>query len=273
MAGQGATTRPPAVAGRFYPRDPAQLRSEVQDFLATSAPGPTIRPKALIAPHAGYVYSGKIAAAAFATLRNCAQTTTRVVLIGPAHYVRVRGIAAPTVQAFATPLGRVPVDAEGLRGIADLPFLTYADAPHAPEHALEVELPFLQTALAVFEVLPLVIGDANVSDVAQVLRRLWGGPETLIVVSSDLSHYHSYETARRLDLATATAIERGDWGGLGPDQTCGCVAVAGLLVEAGRRGLKAQRLALCNSGDTAGARDRVVGYGAWGFEKRTSGLG
>jgi MEMO1 family protein len=165
------------------------------------------------------------------------------------------------------------VDAEGLRGIADLPFLTYADAPHAPEHALEVELPFLQTALAVFEVLPLVIGDANVSDVAQVLRRLWGGPETLIVVSSDLSHYHGYETARRLDLATATAIERGDWGGLGPDQTCGCLAVAGLLVEAGRRGLKAQRLALCNSGDTAGARDRVVGYGAWSFEKRTSGLG
>ena len=148
----------------------------------------------------------------------CAQTTTRVVLIGPAHYVPVRGIAAPTVEAFATPLGRVPVDAKGLRGIADLPFLTYADAPHAPEHALEVELPFLQTALAVFEVLPLVVGDANPPDVAQILSRLWGGPETLIVVSSDLSHYHSYETARRLDLATATTIECGDGTGLGPDR-------------------------------------------------------
>ena len=131
-----------AVAGQFYPRDPAQLRSEVQDWVVRSSPGQTITPKALIAPHAGYVYSGKIAAAAFATLRHCAQTTTRVVLIGPAHYVRVRGIAVPTVQAFATPLGRVPLDAEGLRGIGDLPFLAYADEPHAPEHALEVELPF-----------------------------------------------------------------------------------------------------------------------------------
>ena len=177
----------------------------------------------------------------------------------------VRGIAAPTVEAFATPLGRVPVDAKGLRGIADLPFLTYADAPHAPEHALEVELPFLQTALAVFEVLPLVVGDANPPDVAQILSRLWGGPETRIVVSSDLSHYHSYETARRLDLATATTIECGDGTGLGPDQACGWLAVAGLLREAGRRGLKAQRLALCNSGDTAGARNQVVGYGAWAF--------
>ena len=265
MAAQAARIRPPAVAGHFYPRDPAQLRSEVQDLLGRSSPGPTITPKALIAPHAGYVYSGKIAAAAFATLRHCAQTTTRVVLIGPAHYVRVRGIAAPTVQAFATPLGRVPVDAKGLRGIADLPFLSYADAPHAPEHALEVELPFLQTAIAAFEMLPLIVGDASPSDVAQVLRRLWGGPETLIVVSSDLSHYHSYEIARRLDLATATAIERGDWARVGPDQACGCLAVAGLLVEAGRRGLKAQRLALCNSGDTAGGRNQVVGYGAWAF--------
>ena len=263
MAAQGAKTRPPAVAGHFYLRDPAELRSEVQDLLARSAPGPTITPKALIAPHAGYVYSGKIAAAAFATLRHSARTTTRVVLIGPAHYLRVRGIAAPTVQAFATPLGRVPVDAEGLRGIADLLFLTYADAPHAPEHALEVELPFLQTTLAAFEVSPLVVGDASPSDVAQVLSRLWGGPETLIVVSSDLSHCHSYETARRLDLATAASIERGDWAALGPDQACGWLAVAGLLVEAGRRGLKAQRLALCNSGDTAGPRDQVVGYGAW----------
>jgi MEMO1 family protein len=187
------------------------------------------------------------------------------VLIGPAHYVHVRGIAAPTVDDFESPLGRVPLDAEALSRIADLQFVIRADAPHAPEHALEVELPFLQTVLASFQVVPLVVGDAAPQDVAHVLRQLWGGSETLIVVSPDLSHYHGYETARRLDRATAAAIERGDWASLGPNEACGCLAVAGLLVEAERRGLKARQLSLCNSGDTAGSRDRVVGYGAWMF--------
>ena len=149
--------------------------------------------------------------------------------------------------------------------IDDFQFVARTNAPHAPEHALEVELPFLQTVLPSFQEVPLVVGDVAPQDVALVLARLWGGPETLIVVSSDLSHYHSYETARRLDLATAAAIERGDWSTLGPEQACGCLAVAGLLAEAQRRGLRAQRLELCNSGDTAGSRDRVVGYGAWMF--------
>ena len=220
-------------------------------------------PKALIAPHAGYVYSGRVAAAAFATLRNGAQGITRVVLIGPAHYVRVRGIAVAAVDAFETPLGRVPVDAEAVGMAADVRSVVRADAPHAPEHALEVELPFLQALLASFRVVPLVVGEAAPQDVAHVLRRLWGGPETLIVASSDLSHYHDYETARRLDAATAAAIEQGAWAGLGPEEACGYLAVAGLLAEAGRRGLAARRLALCNSGDTAGPRHRVVGYGAW----------
>jgi len=227
-------------------------------------PSSNVMPKALIAPHAGYVYSGRVAAAAFATLRDT-QMITRVVLIGPTHYVRVRGIAAPTVDAFETPLGHVPVDAEALSEIADLQFVIRADAPHAPEHALEVELPFLQAALGSFRVVPLLVGDAAPQDVADVLRRLWGGSETLIVVSSDLSHYHSYETARRLDLATAAAIEHRDWASLGPNQACGCLAVAGLLMEAKRHAFKARRLSLCNSGDTAGSRDRVVGYGAWMF--------
>ena len=170
--------------------------------------------------------------------RDSAQTITRVVLIGPAHYLHLHGIAAPTVDAFETPLGRVAIDLEALRKIADLPFVIRADAPHALEHALEVELPFLQTVLASFQVVPLVVGDAAPQDVAHVLRQLWGGPETLIVVSSDLSHYHSYETAQRLDLATAAAIERGDWASLGPNQACGCLPVAGLIVEAERRGLQ-----------------------------------
>ncbi|MGO9686897.1 MAG: AmmeMemoRadiSam system protein B [Beijerinckiaceae bacterium] len=262
---QSMTTRPAAVAGQFYAGDPDQLRTQILQLFADVEPSANVRPKALIAPHAGYVYSGRIAAAAFATLRDIAQTITRVVLIGPAHYLHVRGIAAPTVDAFETPLGRVPIDVEALHMIADLPSVIRADAPHAPEHALEVELPFLQTALGSFRVVPLLVGNAAPRDVADVLRRLWGGPETLIVVSSDLSHYHSYETARRLDLSTAAAIERGDWSSLGPNEACGCFAVAGLLMEAKRHGFKARRLSLCNSGDTAGSRDRVVGYGAWMF--------
>jgi hypothetical protein len=259
--------RPPAAAGLFYAAHPDRLQTTVSELLGEFAPSAKALPKALIAPHAGYVYSGRVAAEAFATLRASAQSIARVVLIGPAHFVAVRGIAAPTVDAFETPLGCVPVDRDALAAIADLPFVIAADAPHAPEHSLEVEIPFLQALLPNFAVVPLVIGDAAPRDVAEVLRRLWGGPETLIVVSSDLSHYHDYDTARRLDAATAAAIERGDWERLGPDQACGFLAVAGLLVEAGRRRLSPQRLSLCNSGDTAGSRDRVVGYGAWMVEE------
>lgn len=262
---QSPKTRPPAVAGLFYPNDPVRLQTDVRDLFTAVAQPSKPPPKALIVPHAGYVYSGSIAAAAFATLRESAHAIKRVVLIGPAHYVHVPGIAVPTVGSFETPLGRVPVDLEALSTLADLEFVVTADGPHAPEHCLEVELPFLQTVLPSFQIVPLVVGDATPNDVAQVLRRLWGGPETLIVISSDLSHYHPYEVAQRLDADTAAAIEHGDWAILGPNQACGCLAVAGLLIEAARRGLKTQRLSLCNSGDTAGARDRVVGYGAWMF--------
>ena len=264
---QGPRTRPAAVAGLFYPRDPVRLQTEVLELLGGAAPSSTAMPKALIAPHAGYVYSGRVAGAAFAKLRVDAQTITRVVLIGPAHYVHLGGIAVPSVDAFETPLGRVIVDAETCSEISRLKFVTRTDAPHAPEHALEVELPFLQIILSSFQIVPLVVGDAAPQDVAHLLDQLWGGPETLIVVSSDLSHYHSYEIAQRLDLATAQAIEQGDWVSLGSSEACGWLAVAGLLIESQRRGLEALRLALCNSGDTAGSQDRVVGYGAWMFAK------
>jgi AmmeMemoRadiSam system protein B len=259
--------RPPAVAGLFYAGNPKQLQAEVAELLAEAPASASASPKALIAPHAGYVYSGHVAATAFAALRDNAQAITRVVLIGPAHHVWLRGIAAPTVDAFETPLGSVPVDRNALSAIADLPFVSKADAPHAPEHALEVELPFLQTLLRPFAAVPLLVGDAVPKEVADVLRRLWGGSETLIVVSSDLSHYHEYQTARRLDAATAATIERGDWASLGPNDACGFLPIAGLLMEAKRHGLKAQRLTLCNSADTSGSRDRVVGYGAWIFEE------
>jgi len=265
MQRASASIRPPAVAGLFYTADPRRLRATVTELLSAAPGGADAAPKALIAPHAGYVYSGAVAAAAFATLRERADMIRRVVLIGPPHYLPVRGIAVPSAAAFATPLGEVRLDREALAEVAELPFVATADAPHAPEHALEVELPFLQAVLGDFALVPLLAGDCRPAQVAELLGRLWGGADTLLVVSSDLSHYHDYDTARRLDAATAAAIERGDWASLGGSDACGHVSVAGLLAEACRRGLGAQRLALCNSGDTAGSRDRVVGYGAWRF--------
>jgi AmmeMemoRadiSam system protein B len=205
---QHMKVRPPAVAGLFYAGVPDGLRAEVADLLASAPPCHATSPKALIVPHAGYAYSGLVAATAFATLRDCALAIERVVVIGPAHYVAVRGIAIPTVKAFETPLGCVLVDHNALAAITELPFVIRTDDPHPPEHALEDELPFLQAMLGTFAVVPLLVGEAAPKDVAEVLRRLWGGPETLMVVSSDLSHYHDYETARRLDAATANAIER-----------------------------------------------------------------
>ncbi len=257
--------RRPAVAGSFYPAQSHRLRQQVEELLAACRRAPKASPKALIVPHAGYVYSGQTAAAGFATLFDSTQTFARIVLVGPAHYVAIRGVALPTADAFETPLGRMLLDQATLNEITDLPFVSRNDAAHAPEHALEVELPFLQIVLPAFSLLPLVIGDATAHEVAQVLARLWGGPETLLVISSDLSHYYRYETARRLDAATAAAIENADWASLGPEQACGYLPIAGLLIEANRRNLKAQRLSLCNSGDTVGPRDRVVGYGAWMF--------
>jgi AmmeMemoRadiSam system protein B len=257
--------RPAAVAGSFYPADPTRLDAEVARLLAQVPPSGGAAPKALIAPHAGYVYSGAVAASAFAQLRGHGHGTARVIVIGPAHYVPLRGIALPTAEAFATPLGRVPVEREALAVLADLPFVSAMDAAHAPEHAIEVELPFLQRILPRFTLVPLLVGSATPEEVGEVLARLWGGGETLIVVSSDLSHYHDYQTAHRLDAATAQRIEHGDWASLGPDDACGRLPIAGLLIETVRRGLAARRLALCNSGDTAGPRHQVVGYGAWAF--------
>lgn len=261
-----AKVRPPAVAGTFYPAEPERLRTQVRHLLARARQTDGPPPKALIAPHAGYLYSGAVAGAAFSSLREDAARIRRVVLIGPAHYVAFRGIAVPTARAFATPLGQVPVDSDSLGRLADLRYVVRADPPHAPEHALEVELPYLQIALGDFGLVPLLVGDAAAEEAEAVLERLWGGEETLIVVSSDLSHYLDYATAQHIDAATAALIEAGAAGRLGPERACGHLAIAGLLSAASRRGLAARRLALCNSGDTAGARDRVVGYGAWRFD-------
>jgi MEMO1 family protein len=262
---QAAKIRPAAVAGMFYPGSAHSLQAELAELTSNASDVEASGVKAIIAPHAGYIYSGQVAASAFAALRQTAQQITRVVVIGPAHYVPFRGIAVPAAHAFETPLGRIPVAQEALASIADLPFVSINDAAHAPEHALEVELPFLQVLLRRFEIIPLLVADATPDEVAEVLRTVAAGADTLIVVSSDLSHYYDYEAARRLDAATAASIERYAWDELTCNNACGFLSIAGMLIEGVRRGLKAHRLALCNSGDTAGDRRRVVGYGAWAF--------
>lgn len=253
--------RQAAVAGLFYPADARVLAGTVHDLMAgaTRSGAP---PKALIAPHAGYVYSGPIAASAYGTLGDARGLIERVVLIGPSHRVPFRGLALTRASAFATPLGDVPLDVETAGRIFAMPQVIVLDEAHAREHSLEVHLPFLVTVLGDFQLLPLVVGDAGTADVAEVLEAVWGGPETLIVASSDLSHYLDYDTARRVDDLTTRAIEarRDD---IRPDQACGCRAINGLMRVARLRDLSVTVLDVRNSGDTAGDRSRVVGYGSY----------
>ncbi|RJQ49304.1 MAG: AmmeMemoRadiSam system protein B [Gammaproteobacteria bacterium] len=257
--------RLPAVAGRFYPAEPARLAREVDDLLRAAVAAEEPVPKVLLAPHAGYVYSGPVAASAYARIKSAAARVKRVVLFGPAHRVPVRGLALPETAAFATPLGAVAVEQEALRAIAGLPQVSVSAAAHAWEHALEVQLPFLQRVLTDFSIVPLAVGEASPDEVAQVLECLWGGAETLIVISSDLSHYLPYSIARQTDQSTAAQILALEPKPLSHEQACGATPLNGLLQIARARGLRAQLLDLRNSGDTAGPRDQVVGYSAFAF--------
>ena len=262
-SGDEARVRPPAVAGLFYPADPDELADVVRTYLAEAEAPAGPPPKAIIAPHAGYVYSGPVAASAYARLAPLHGQVRRVVLVGPAHRVPFRGLAVPAATHFATPLGVVPLDQDAVGALLQLPQVKVLDEAHAAEHSLEVHLPFLQTVLGGFSLVPLVAGDATPEETAEVLDRLWDGPETAVVISSDLSHYHDYDTARRMDSATAQAIASLRPEALGYEDACGRIPVAGLLEVARRRGLEVETLDLRNSGDTAGPRDQVVGYGAW----------
>ncbi len=257
--------RYPSVAGLFYPADPKELGDQVRRFLAAAGKPDTAQPapKAIIAPHAGYVYSGPVAGSAYAQLAGLGGRIARVVLLGPAHRVALSGLAYSQAETFLTPLGAVQVDRAALAAVADLPQVRELDAPFEGEHCLEVQLPFLQLTLGTFGLVPLLVGDADGSAVAEVLARLWGGDETLIVISSDLSHYMDYSSARAIDAETSRAIEDLRPEAIGYHQACGRIPMAGLLQEARRRGLHARALDLRNSGDTAGPKDRVVGYGAY----------
>ena len=264
-------TRRSAVAGSFYPDDPTRLEAVVASCLRGAASQPAGQaPKMLLVPHAGLVYSGPIAGSAYALLAPWRGRIRRVVLLGPSHRVALRGLAAPHAGAFATPLGDVAVDRAALAGLANLPQLGFSDAAHAQEHSLEVQLPFLQLMLQSFTLVPLVVGRATPGKVAEVLERLWGGDETLIVISSDLSHYLPYAAARARDRATIERVLRLD-ADLDADEACGAAPLAGALLAARRHRLAARLLDLRNSGDTAGDRARVVGYAAVAFEPRSVG--
>jgi len=256
--------RPAAVAGLFYPADPAQLHSDIQSMLSATEQTESM-PKALIVPHAGYIFSGPVAASAFAQLKNISHRVKRVILLGPCHRVPLRGLATSSADYFETPLGSIKVDHDAIKQIASLPQIKEFDLTHQQEHSLEVQLPFLQEVLDNFSLVPLVVGDTNAEEVSEVLERLWGGDETLIVISSDLSHYHDYNTARAMDSETCLAIEEMNPAAIHYDQACGRNPVIGLLMAANKHGLHATTLDLRNSGDTAGDKSSVVGYGAWAF--------
>lgn len=260
-----AAVRPAAVSGSFYPGDAAVLASEVATYLAEApATRPARAPKAIIAPHAGYMYSGAVAASVYARLAPLRTIVRRVLLTGPAHRVYVAGAAVPSVHAFASPLGAVPLDLEAIEVLRRLPFVEVSDRAHALEHSLEVHLPFLQSVLDGFKLVPVVVGEASPDEVAAIYDALWGGNETLVVVSSDLSHFLPYDAARRRDGATAGAILKME-ARLVPDEACGAAPINGLLRAARARGLEPELVDLRNSGDSAGGRDRVVGYGAFAF--------
>jgi MEMO1 family protein len=256
--------RQPAVAGTFYPAGAEELRASVEKLLRAAKPA-VLSPKALIAPHAGYIYSGPIAATAYASLAPRAGAIRRVVLLGPSHFVPFRGLALPDADSFETPLGRVMLDRDAVARLSGMPGVTVLDPAHANEHSLEVQVPFLQVALRDFTLVPLAVGFAPPEQVATVLDALWGGDETLIVVSSDLSHYLDYSAAVAIDAETAQSIEALDGRVLDGDHACGCHPIRGLLHVARRRGLHVVPLDRRNSGDTAGDKLRVVGYGAWAF--------
>lgn len=263
-----SSIRPAAMAGTFYPGDAPGLAAEIAAYLAEATPSARTRaPKAVIAPHAGYMYSGPVAASVYARLAPLRGKVERVVLAGPAHRVFVRGAAVPDADAFDSPLGAVPLDRELLDRLAALPFVEVSARAHAFEHSLEVHLPFLQSVLGSFRLAPLVVGGATPAQMAQLLEAAWGGEETLVVVSSDLSHYHPYEVARTIDRHTAERILHLD-AALEPGEACGAAPINGLLEVARRRGLSPELVDLRNSGDTAGGRDRVVGYAAFAFHER-----
>ena len=261
--------RPPSAAGLYYPKDEALLRAALRELLRTRpSAAPEERPKAVVVPHSAYTYSGAVAASAYRSLRSASATIRHVVLVGPTHRTQMRGLAMPSCTWFATPCGTVPINDAARQRLRELGLAGIADAPHAAEHSLEVQLPFLQEVLEQFDLLPIAVGSAQPEQVARALEAVWGGPETFVVVSSDLSHHHTHTEAERLDESTAASIiaRRSD---LSDAQACGAQSINGLLEVARRKNLDVRLLDRCTSGDAAGDSCRVVGYGSFGLYEAT----
>lgn len=254
--------RQPAVAGTFYPADSEKLQTMLSTYISAAKSSDKI-PKAMIVPHAGYIYSGEIAASAYARLKAGADTIKRVVILGPSHRVGFKGLAVSHAEFFNTPLGKIPLDMKAIEKLLALPFVKYIDEAHYLEHSLEVQLPFLQTVLTEFKIIPIVAGEADAEQVSDVIELFYDDPETLIVISSDLSHYHDYDTANRLDKETNRKIEALEYQELDYSEACGRVVVKGLLALARKKLFSVKNIDLRNSGDTAGDKKRVVGYGAY----------
>ena len=254
--------RPAAVAGLFYTAEPGALRNQVDSYLDNSGAF-TWQPKAIITPHAGFIYSGPTAGVAWACAAQRKDRIKRVLLLGPNHRVPLRGTATSPAGYWQTPLGAIALDVNGAKELQSLPFIQPVEIAHAREHCLEVQVPFIQVLFPEAQLLPLLVGETTPQQVADVLRRYWNDASTLIVVSSDLSHYHDYQTARQLDRDTSRHIEHCEIAHIGPEQACGCRAICGLLYLAAEKHALISTLDLCNSGDTAGDRLRVVGYGAY----------
>jgi AmmeMemoRadiSam system protein B/AmmeMemoRadiSam system protein A len=265
--------RPPAIAGTFYPNNPVELEATIKYFLneAVRNFGPAVNvPKAIIVPHAGYIYSGLTAAAVYNRLQPAREVIKRVVILGPCHCVAINGIALPSTEIFQTPLGNILLDKDSITSILNLDSVEVFNETHVNDHSIEIHLPFLQKILADFKLVPLIVGDSNPEKIAEVLDVLWGGPETLILISSDLSHYLRYDQAKMADSQTRIAIEQMDLNALGKDQACGFHSVKGLLMLAKAKGLSVTTADIRNSGDTAGTKDRVVGYGSWYFDENNT---
>ena len=262
--------RPPAAAGTFYPRNPDELEASVHHYLnkADSLFEATQQaPKAIIAPHAGYVYSGLTAAAVYNRLYPAREIIKRVIILGPCHRVAINGAALPSTEIFQTPMGEIPIDTKSMESIKHLDCVKTFNETHVNDHCIEVHLPFLQTVIKEFKIVPIIIGEVKPHEVAEILETLWGGPETLILISSDLSHYLDYTQANMLDNQTCKVIERMDFQALGHNQACGRHSIKGLLILAKKKGLLVKTADIRNSGDTAGGKDRVVGYGSWYFDE------
>lgn len=263
MSDEQMIIRPAAVAGMFYSDDPDQLRSDISDYLQQANTASDFTPKAIIAPHAGYIYSGPIAASAYKLLQPAKHLIKQVILLGPSHHIAFRGIATPDADYFSTPLGKIKINRTLCKQAESLDFVQKNTAAHAQEHSLEVQLPFLQNILDDFELTPLVVGDCNAQDVAYLLDLLWGNNDTLVVISSDLSHYHNYSSAKQIDQKTSLAIENCQAEKISYEDACGRSPLNGLLTLAKQKHLNINTVDLRNSGDTAGDKERVVGYGAY----------